>query len=544
MTSLPTISALWMDGSLSFLEQLCMKSFVDAGHEVILYHYGPLQNVPDGIILKDASDILPKANFLKHERTGSPALHSDLFRYKMLEKSENTIWADTDAYCMKPFVTPNGHFYGWESKTHINGGVLGLPADSDTLGELLEFTSDEFAIPSYYGPEYERELQEKRDAGNPVHASEQPWGVWGPHAVTHFLHKTGEAKYALPQAGLYPFTFKDRRMMLKRNFDTTPYVTNETFSVHLYGRRMRARLVEKEGGAPHPKSLLGSLLIKHDINPSAAPLPMSRAQKEAKILKATGDVPVIEIPKKKTVKLLDSPVVHSVPAAEKYARGKKNLTDLADHYGSDKGSNKHRYTELYQMLFLPYQKKKIDFLEMGLQIGGPEHGKDADRETTDLPSIRIWLDFFTKARIHGLDVSDFSWFEDKRFTFHRCDMDTRKNIKKAAKKMGKFDIIIDDASHASHHQQNGFLELFSKVKSGGLYIIEDLRWQPEEMEKPGITKTAALFQTYLKTGVFGHSDPDVSEAFNLHRHDISGCFVYQAQFDKARKDQVVVIHKR
>ncbi|WP_228849700.1 class I SAM-dependent methyltransferase [Halocynthiibacter styelae] len=531
MASLPTISALWMEGSLSFLEQLCMKSFVDAGHEVILYHYGPLQNVPAGIELADANTILPQKNFLKHERTGSPALHSDLFRYKMLEQSQNTIWADTDAYCMKPFETPNGHFYGWESKTHINGGVLGLPADSETLRELLEFTSDEFAIPSYYGPEYERELQEKKDAGNPVHASEQPWGVWGPHAVTHFLHKTGEAKFALPQEGLYPFTFKDRRMMLKRNFDTSPYITEDTYSVHLYGRRMRARLVEKEGGAPHRKSLLGQLLVKHDIDPAAAPLPMSRAQKEAAV-QETAPAQV------------SAPLTEPVPASEKYGRGQVNLTDLADQYGSDKGSNKHRYTELYQMLFLPYRKRKIDFLEMGLQIGGPEHGNHADRETTDLPSIRIWLEYFTKAHIHGLDVSDFSWFKDDRFTFHRCDMDTRENIRNATQEMEEFDIIIDDASHASHHQQNGFLELFPKIKSGGLYVIEDLRWQPDVMEKPGITKTADFFQTYLKTGVFSHSDPEVAAAFNAHRHDISGCFVYQAQFDKRRKDQVLVVNKR
>ena len=79
-----TIGALWMEGALSFLEQLCLKSFVDAGHRVVLYHYGPLQNVPEGIELADANDIMSRDNFLTHERTGSPALHSDLFRYKML----------------------------------------------------------------------------------------------------------------------------------------------------------------------------------------------------------------------------------------------------------------------------------------------------------------------------------------------------------------------------------------------------------------------------------------------------------------------------
>ncbi len=77
-----------------------------------------------------------------------------------------------------------------------------------------------------------------------------------------------------------------------------------------------------------------------------------------------------------------------------------NLTEIADHYGSDKGSSKHRYTELYHMLFQPYRQRKITFLEMGLLIGGPEHGISKDRETRDLPSIRMWLEYFPKGADH------------------------------------------------------------------------------------------------------------------------------------------------
>jgi hypothetical protein len=179
---------------------------------------------------------------------------------------------------MRPFETDTGHYFGWESEKHINGGVLGLPKDSDALKALLAFTNDEFSIPSYYGAAYQKELEDKKADGNPVHASEQPWGVWGPHAVSHFLHETGEDKYAFPQEVLYPFTFRDRRNMLKRNFDVSPYVTDKTASVHLYGRRMRMRLVEKEGGAPHPKSFLASLLRKHDIDPAKAPLKVKKPQ--------------------------------------------------------------------------------------------------------------------------------------------------------------------------------------------------------------------------------------------------------------------------
>ena len=223
----------------------------------------------------------------------------------------------------------------------------------------------------------------------------------------------------------------------------------------------------------------------------------------------------------------------------------ENLTDLADRYGSDKGSKKHRYTELYHMLFHPYRQQPITFLEMGLLIGGPEHGVDKDRKTNDCPSIRMWLEYFPNAQIHGLDVSDFSWFEHERFTFHRCDMDDRAEIARAAAEISPApDIVVDDASHASHHQQNAFLEIFPRLASGGLYIIEDLRWQPDTYEKPGITKTAALFRSFQNDRAFTHTDPEVAKAFDALIPQISACIVEPVRYQKNRRDQVLVVHKK
>ena len=144
------VGALWIGGSLSYLEQLCLKSVVDAGQHIVLYTYEGVTNAPEGVELADANTILPQTGFLRHTRTGSPALHSDLFRYHMLAQHDDLIWADTDAYCVRPFASTTGHFYAWESKHGLNGGVLGLPRDSATLAALLELTSDEFAIPEWF----------------------------------------------------------------------------------------------------------------------------------------------------------------------------------------------------------------------------------------------------------------------------------------------------------------------------------------------------------------------------------------------------------
>lgn len=279
------VGALWIGGPLSFLEQLCLVSYVHAGQAVRLYSYDPIPNVPDGVELADANEILPRTGFLLHERTGSPALQSDLFRYHMLAKTDRMIWADTDAYCVKPFVTPNGHFYAWESETGLNGGVLGLPADSETLAALLAFTKDEFAIPDWYEAPYRAKLIKARENGSPVHVTEMKWGVWGPHALTHFLKKTGEVRFAMAMPTLYPFAYHDRNLMLRPGYDPKQNVTEDTFSIHFYGRRMRARILDREpNGIPRPRTVIGQLLKKHRIDPALAPL----------IRRAAIDVPVNE----------------------------------------------------------------------------------------------------------------------------------------------------------------------------------------------------------------------------------------------------------
>ena len=198
------IAMLWVEGPLSYVEQLCIQSFLDNGHDVTLYHYGEVTNVPDGTDMRHGREILDRDEFIAHGRTGSMALFSDVFRYHLLTKLDKTIWADTDAYCVRPFTSETGHFYGWESEHHINGGVLGLPKDSEALAGLLEMTKDEYGIPFWYGDRVRQNLQDKIDAGTPTHVSEMNWGVWGPHAVTAYVHKTGEDKYAFARDVLYP----------------------------------------------------------------------------------------------------------------------------------------------------------------------------------------------------------------------------------------------------------------------------------------------------------------------------------------------------
>ena len=73
------IQSLWIGPSLSKLEQVCLKSFIDNDMEFHLYTYEDVDNVPDGVIIKDGNTILDKSEIFRYNN-GSVSAFSNLFR--------------------------------------------------------------------------------------------------------------------------------------------------------------------------------------------------------------------------------------------------------------------------------------------------------------------------------------------------------------------------------------------------------------------------------------------------------------------------------
>jgi hypothetical protein len=169
------------------------------------------------------------------------------------------------------------------------------------------------------------------------------------------------------------------------------------------------------------------------------------------------------------------------------------LTRLANRYSSDKGTTyncAHGYTRVYQALLAPLRTTPLRMLEIGLVHGQVQAERPQDIDQLACPSLRMWSDYLPKAEIHGLDIVDFTRFTNPRATVWQADQGSRAELDAVAAKVGgKFDVIIDDGSHASHHQQVSLAALFRHVADGGLYVIEDLHYQPAGLELPNITLT-------------------------------------------------------
>lgn len=160
-----------------------------------------------------------------------------------------------------------------------------------------------------------------------------------------------------------------------------------------------------------------------------------------------------------------------------------SLTKIANIHKTDKGGEvfwgkgPHLYTLFYEKLFLELKDKNISLLEIGLDTKTQHLG------VPDIsPSISMWREFLPKASIFGFDINDFDFIEnfDNNTFFIRGNQGSPKDLSKIINKIDnrKFDIILDDGSHSTYHQQISLSFLFPYLKSGGVYIIEDLHWQP------------------------------------------------------------------
>jgi hypothetical protein len=87
----------------------------------------------------------------------------------------------------------------------------------------------------------------------------------------------------------------------------------------------------------------------------------------------------------------------------------------------------------------------------------------------------MWADYFSKAIIHGADISKASQICEAysdRIKFHLLDQRNESQLKNM-KQFSPFDLIIDDGNHFWHEQILTFNTIFSFLKSGGIYIVED-----------------------------------------------------------------------
>lgn len=267
--TLPTIGMLWFEGDLSFLEILCLLSFVANGHRVVLFHYGTVQNVPSEIELIPAQEIHDPDQFIVNTQFNTPVPQSDIFRLQLMHKTD-FLWCDTDVCSIAP-IPKADHIFGYFNKDTICNAVLRMPPDSPALNSYIEYSLDPYPIQPWIAGDERKELEHQKQTGTLPHASDQKHSVYGPRVLTWFLQQNGGLEFASATPVFYPLPFRQTGQandISAREF-RQKYLAPETLAVHLWGRRLRWWV--SKGIKRH--SFLDRKLRGLGINPADAPLP-------------------------------------------------------------------------------------------------------------------------------------------------------------------------------------------------------------------------------------------------------------------------------
>jgi hypothetical protein len=128
------------------------------------------------------------------------------------------------------------------------------------------------------------------------------------------------------------------------------------------------------------------------------------------------------------------------------------------------GTNKiwHGYMSFYEKLFSPIKDNITKFLEIGIDQGN---------------SLIVWREYFKNATIYGIDlVIPEKIKKYDRLIWGVADQSNANELKSLQDSWGNpiFDCILDDGGHTVKQQRVSIETLWSSLKPGGYYIIEDL----------------------------------------------------------------------
>lgn len=221
------VQSLWIGNELSKLERLSIKSFLFNGHEYHLYLYKDINDLPDGIIIKDANEIIPEKDmFSKKINDNSPkGIHvlSDVFRHKLLY-DHGGWWVDLDVVCLQPFDFAEQYVIGSAKspvtdEQKVNSCVLKMPKKSLELKYCLE----EYA---------------KHKNGDNIE-----YGGLGPKLLHEIVKKFKKNEYVKSWKTFCPINWWEVDKIVRPNYDFQ--ITLDMYSIHLYNVKWEEKGYDK-----------------------------------------------------------------------------------------------------------------------------------------------------------------------------------------------------------------------------------------------------------------------------------------------------------
>lgn len=231
------VQSMWIPDSFSNNELLGMASYLFHGHEVHLYSYSKsLKNLPQGVIIKDANEIISNKEIFK-DLFATYTAFADWFRFKLLYEKGGW-WVDLDTVCLQPLKIPEKYCFSTEMDTQgnhlLNPTCIKCPKESPFLRECLEFI----------------EKHGKQSVG---------FGEFGLKLYRSVLNHYEYMSYVRPPSTFCPVNWFELYQLISL-VEYTP--SSSTYTIHLWNDMWRRGCLNKNA-TYHPQSIYERLKRKY-----------------------------------------------------------------------------------------------------------------------------------------------------------------------------------------------------------------------------------------------------------------------------------------
>ena len=236
------IQSLWIGPELSNMEQLSATSFIDHGHTYHLYTYGDVENIPEGVVVKDGNEILPE---------------SEIFRYKLSQgrtKYHPDFICVSDKKFQKPYVISTEPSLDYKHNV-ITSSLIKMPKNSEAAKT---------------GIKIQRKIKADILSGR-IH-----WGA-GPRSVKLVVQMFSLEQYIVPWQTTCSCSYNDAASLVlpknpfhKKVIKTIKNIPDTMFGIHMWNEcwrtaQARFKIKMEKNGKYDSDSLYEQLKKKHKI---------------------------------------------------------------------------------------------------------------------------------------------------------------------------------------------------------------------------------------------------------------------------------------
>src|SRR6266436_7200436 len=216
------INCVWLGSELSKMEQLCIRSYQNHGHEVHLYVSSSVAGIPAGTIIRNIEEVIPPERSKPYKHAGQ---YVDYVK-ALIAFQLGGWYVDTDTVCLRKFDFQEPYAFVSESRlesvrplslppmeasrqvqTYISGCIFKAPKDAVLLHNVVKRIA----------------------AADLMNPPKDDWIVFGPKNYTELVPALGLTRYVKAPIVFDALNYNEPLHII----NDVPYsFSNESYAIH------------------------------------------------------------------------------------------------------------------------------------------------------------------------------------------------------------------------------------------------------------------------------------------------------------------------